>query len=56
MNEEDLKNEEIILKDEFDREYVVLLQEIELRLSNTVRHDLIRITAWVSTLILLYLD
>lgn len=48
MNEEENKEEEMILRDEFDREYVLLLQEIEVRLSKTARHDLIRITAWVS--------
>lgn len=36
-----------VIKDEFDREYIVLLEEIENNLVNVSRHDLVRITAWV---------
>ena len=39
-----------IIKDDFDKEYLILLEEIESRLDTIKKHDLLRIVAWIKKL------
>lgn len=41
---------DVILKDEYDKEYLILLEEIENRLSFISKHDLIRVSSWIKKL------
>lgn len=42
-----------LIKDDFDREYIILLEEIENRLNTISRHDLVRLTAWVKNIFII---
>jgi len=52
INSSNIIQEEIdvILKDDYDKEYLILLEEIENRLNSIKRHDLIRVTSWIKKL------
>ena len=46
----DIEDIEDIIRDDFDKEYLLLLEEIESRFDTIKRHDLIRVTSWIKKL------